>query len=232
MKKVIIKFLVGILFVPLSLSAQKTMEVFGVGKLELKADYTIVEITVGSEKTQYDTLLSLINQNTKQIEKLLLTSGFDKTQINITDLHLDDYGMPTFGEPNYTGWRNIIVEFEFDKSLTEELLKNLSNHQSEPYFRVYFGLTDSKKDVTRDKLIELALQDAKRKADAIANAYNLKISGIQKIQYGNVSFDSDVKAHSVDLITGMMTPSYQKYPMDSPEVEFMESVLVIWEFEE
>jgi hypothetical protein len=132
----------------------------------------------------------------------------------------------------YVVCRVINAKYIFDKDLNSKIINTLATHELRPEFRFQFGLSDEKKKVVRDELIRLALQDARSKADIIAATYQVKIKRMIKVKYGNTTVDPDLKANSVDLVGETTQPYYTDYKEESPEFDYMETVLVIWEFEE
>lgn len=78
--------------------------------------------------------------------------------------------------------------------------------------------------------MEKAIIDAKTKAEIIANSSNVKLKRIIKIRYGEQSFTPNVEVNTVDLVTTMVRPTLAQV-IDSPSIDYGETIVVTWEFE-
>jgi len=230
------KSFIVLLFATITAFSQTTQkfEILGVSKISTNADHTVLKITIGEEGDDYHKLVIEVNDKTETIRKLLHQIGLSDEDIIISDFITRDNS--AFGDfdnntSKYQVHRRIKVKYIFDKDLNSKIINKLATHPLHPNFKFEFGLSDEKKIIIRNELIKKALVDAKNKADVIASTYNLKIKRILNVRYGNTTIDPDLKANSVDLVGETTSVYYTEYKEDSPEFDYMETILVIWEFE-
>ena len=77
-----------------------------------------------------------------------------------------------------------MVRFEQHEERLLEVLSKAASSQSDPEINISFALDNESKKKVKDKLIKLAVADAKEKAELIAKEAGYKIAGIQEIKYG------------------------------------------------
>jgi len=211
-------------------------EILGIGKIQATADHIIAKITLGGLGNDYNKIVKETNDQTEAIRKTLLKLGLKEHQIVISDFmtrdnaQFRDYDQDTANK-RFEVVRHVNVKYTFDKDLNSRVIYSLATNEIKPHFKFEFGLSDAKKNILRDELIRKALDDAKNKADLIAGKYGLKLKRILKVKYGNTTIDPDLRGNSVDLVGESLQPYYTETKEDSPEFDYMETVLVIWEFE-
>jgi uncharacterized protein YggE len=211
-------------------------EILGISKIQARADHTVLKVTLGGEGNDYNKLVKETNDKTETIRKVLIKIGLKDDQIVISDFMTKDNSVYRDFDSESTSkfevYRVINAKYTFDKDLNSKIINTLATHEIQPNFRFQFGLSDEKKNSLRNELIKKALSDARSKADIIASTYNVKIKRILKVKYGNTTIDPELRGNSVDLVGDSIQPYYTEYKEDSPEFDYMETVLVIWEFEE
>src|SRR5690606_26929067 len=92
-------------------------------------------------------------------------------------------------DSGYAGNQSLLIEFDNDNRKIANLVKALSGGKVDVNFGFAFGLSEKKKETTRQELIRKAVKDAENKATTIATAANVKLSGISKIEYGKMEIN-------------------------------------------
>lgn len=211
-------------------------EILGIGKIKARADHVVVKIFLGDEGNDYNKLVKATHDKTEIIRRLLMRIGIKDDEMVITDFMTRDNSLyrdfDSVSTNKFEVHQVINAKYIYDKELNSKIINALATHELQPVFRFEFGLSDEKKNLLRNELIKRALNDAKSKADLFASTYQVKIKRILKIRYGNTTIDQDLRGNSVDLVGEALQPYYSDYKEDSPEFDYMETVLVIWEFEE
>ncbi|WKZ58816.1 MAG: SIMPL domain-containing protein [Cyclobacteriaceae bacterium] len=209
------------------------IEVLGVGKLTTKADYAKMIISLTADSDDRSEVVRKLNSDSETIRKDLLAYGFKQDQITVTDFNINDnnsYRRPPKGRKRFEGYRGVLVKYNFDYEFNAKVTEHLATHPLRPYFKFEFELSESKKEIIRKELMEKAIIDAKTKAEIIANSSNVKLKRIIKIRYGEQSFTPNVEVNTVDLVTSMVRPTLAQV-IDSPSIDYGETIVVTWEFE-
>ena len=210
------------------------IEVLGVGKLTANADLATLIISVSAASEDRGSVVKELNDKSEVIRKDLIDYGFKHDQITLTNFEVEDnhqYAEPPTERKRFEGHRLFKVKFKFDYDFNVKVTDKLATHSFKPYFKFEFELSEEKKESVRKILIEKALADARTKAEIIANAYNLKLNRIITITCGEHAYTPNVEVYSVDLGTEIYRPTISTVP-DSPSIEYGETIVVTWGFDE
>jgi hypothetical protein len=99
-------------------------------------------------------------------------------------------------------------------------------------FTLLFALTPKQKESVKEKLIELAVEDAKQKAKIIAKSAEIKIYGIRHIQYGEPQLIGAYSRANYELqketIMIRGAASSVSDTLNPSEIEMSTSVIIAW----
>jgi uncharacterized protein YggE len=224
--------------IPSILFGQETknqeIEVLGVGRLTTKADFAKMIISLTADSDDRNEVVKKLNNDSEIIRRDLLAFGFTQDQITVTDFNINDnnsFRNPPKRRKRFEEYRGVFVKYNFDYEMNAKITDHLATHPTRPYFKFEFELSESKKEIIRKELIEKAIADAMTKAEIIAKSSNVKLKRIIKIRYGEQSFTPNVEVNTVDLVTTMARPTLAQV-IDSPSIDYGETIVVTWEFEE
>ena len=232
-----IKLIALFLAIPLLVLGQDSktqeIEVIGVGKITTQADFAILSVSVSSDNEDRSLLIKKLNDDSEVLRKDLLDYGFTKEQVTVTDFKINDnndYRRPPKKRKRFEGYRAIIIKYNFQYEFNAKVTDHLATHPLKPYFRFEFQLSDERKERIKKDLIERALIDAKAKAEIIANSSKVKLKRIIKIRYGDQTITPTTDVTSVDEVVSMVRGTLTQL-VDSPSIEYGETIVVTWEFE-
>lgn len=212
------------------------IEVLGIGKLTTDADFATVIFNITTVNNDKKLVYKKLNEDSESLKNKLISFGFSKEQISMTDFSVtendEEYNKRPKGTKKYVGYRVVIMKYNFDYDITAKFIDKLATSSIDYFFNFRFELSEEKKELVRTKLIEQALWDAKEKAQLIADTYKVKLKRIIKIRYGEQSFVPNIEVRTVELISDTVTlGSVARGTIDSPSVDYRETIEVTWEFE-
>lgn len=196
----------------------RILRVVGQEKIKESPDYTIVKVEFSRIKKTYDNALEETKINTNSINSIKEGIEFDNVSIKTTNFSIDrNYDYDT---KKYNGYRyNQKFEFRFDKNakLLDDILKKASEIIVTPEVSVKYVLKDAKS--AKEKLIQKCVMDAKNKALVIAEASNIKLGNIIRIDYTDDEPVYEMRAISMASDEGI----------EGKDIEFEDSITLEYE---
>lgn len=196
-KLVIIAFLI-LAFGVLILQTQAKVEVPNnttivvTGEAMISAKPDIATVCLGVE-TESENVTKALNENSEKLAKVISAlEGLGISEDNITTTYFKIYPVRDYKTNELKGYR-VVNEIKVKTSNLDKIGKIISMAISSGANRVEwieFGLSKDKVKKLRAKVIKDACEDAKAKAEAIAEGLNLTIVGILNVEEQSTYFRS------------------------------------------
>jgi hypothetical protein len=130
------------------------------------------------------------------------------------------------------------IKDEFTRQLSLSLLNSLNTEDLNLNYTVNFDFTEEQKTRIREKALELAVADAKEKAEVIAKATGIELTGISKINYGTSGMnfpisefvDDDLARNQLSMITRRFDMG--EVDLNPKEKTIRKVIIVKWNFRE
>ena len=165
-----------------------TVNVMGKSKKLVMPDLAVYSIHMSA--TDKDEALAVKRMNDLANETLgrLKKEGFTEDQIKLTGYAVNvnyDYSQGKPRKVSYTAWQAVNVKFPMDKDRVLKVMNLLTTNQSEGLQVNFFAdVSDDLKAKTSNELVKQAIQDARTKADMMADAAGYKVKNVIDITYG------------------------------------------------
>ncbi len=230
--------LLGLFFIPLTLMAQKeksaaTLSATGSASMQVAPDWISVNMSLNAKHADYGEVTKLLTTKYNQLEKQLIMAGFRKEDLKTINYTINKNIVWNNGrsiDSGYAGNQSLLIEFDNDNKKIANLVKALSNGKVDVNFGFNFGLSERKKEETRQELIKKAVKDAESKAAVIASTANLKLSRIAKIDYGKTELNRPVPMYEMRAMKAdMAAESFGGF--NAQELELSDTIHIIWEVE-
>lgn len=163
----------------------RTVAVNGTGKLSLSPDLTEVSVTLRSTDKSYDKMMGKASEALEAVQEALASLGFDKKDLTTSSLNIQseyDYsgsnGRKFIG---YSCFQSMTLEFGFDTDRLSGVLKTLASCIADPELTIRFSLRD--REAASEKLLEMAAENARKKAGILAKASGVKLGELVSINY-------------------------------------------------
>ncbi|WP_373497466.1 SIMPL domain-containing protein [Aquiflexum sp.] len=209
------------------------IEVEGKSEISIMPDEAIIHLSLMEKAMKVADVTNALNKKTKSIEDAL-----KKTNVKDYDFTVDNYYVSvnrvyakgTSRDSGYVASQTIKVRV---RNIDKDLVKiTESLHQTADMgFNIQFTISDKVRKSSEQKLLELAIADARSKADVIA-----KSLGIQNIQVHRVNYTSDgnnfypVMRQSKSMMAMDMAESRQEPTFSPEEQKLSDKVLVSFTF--
>ena len=163
---------------------QHTIEVEGNSEIMIVPDEGVIHISVQKKAMTVAEATQLLNADTKKIIDAFKNSALDHEltannyYVNVNRI----YQKGTSKDSGYVASQNLKVTIkDIEKQLPKAV--ELVNTSGDHSVNVNFSISKKMEKSYKDQLLELALKDAKEKADKVAEVMDLKNVRTQKVQY-------------------------------------------------
>lgn len=173
-----------------------------------------------------------------EIKKLFIKNGIDEDLIKTNSFSIREVQKydPQTRKSVFDGYEaNIPVtirtkkDYEKNDKIFELIKDNLQSN-----FNLNFALSEEQMEAVKEKLIKLAVEDAKQKAAVIAQSAELEIGKIKSVQYGEPrmigTYNTNMelmRAESLPLLSASKADITSVLSPD--EIEMRTNIVIAWE---
>ena len=190
MKQIILLGFYTILsFVALAQSPTE-IHVNGHAELSVKPTKIVLSMAINTDGANYaealDRLVQRVNLLSDQLKKAKVpTSDLVTSNFNIHKNFVFEHGVRK--DKGFVANQSLSVTLSDDKKRLLEVLNAATNSNADPEINISFVLDNDSKKLHSEKLIHMAVKDAQKKAQIIADASGYKVVGVASIRYGHIS---------------------------------------------
>ena len=177
----------------------RTIKVTGKSNVKASPDYTRISLTLSDTLKEYDDCLAKSLEDMNIIVECIKRLGFERNELKTSSFEIvrkmqsyrdghDNWKQRFIG---YEYTENINFTFKNDNERLGKILYALAHLSIIPEIRVSYFCSDV--EGIKNQLLELAIQDAKKKAELLTSASGVKLCEILDIDYSwiNVTLESD-----------------------------------------
>ena len=210
MRKILALLAASVLLTACSSAAAETrIAVNGTGETRISADTAVISLGVSARDRDVLKAQQTVNENIAGIRQALLSNGVAEENIN-TD-HMSIYAIYDYNEDvekvqAYNASTTLAVKVT-DMDSVGKLIDEAFAAGANTLNGISFSASDT--DEARDESLKAAVGEARAKAEVLAEASGLKITGIETISEGNVySYDNSVSNFSAKRMEGTADTGY------------------------
>ena len=210
MRKILALLAASVLLTACSSAAAETrIAVNGTGETRISADTAVISLGVSARDRDVLKAQQTVNENIAGIRQALLSNGVAEENIN-TD-YMSIYAIYDYNEDvekvqAYNASTTLAVKVT-DMDSVGKLIDEAFAAGATTLNGISFSASDT--DEARDESLKAAVGEARAKAEVLAEASGLKITGIETISEGNVySYDNSVSNFSAKRMEGTADTGY------------------------
>ena len=210
MRKILALLAASVLLTACSSAAAETrIAVNGTGETRISADTAVISLGVSARDRDVLKAQQTVNENIAGIRQALLRNGVAEENIN-TD-YMSIYAIYDYNEDvekvqAYNASTTLAVKVT-DMDSVGKLIDEAFAAGANTLNGISFSASDT--DEARDESLKAAVGEARAKAEVLAEASGLKITGIETISEGNVySYDNSVSNFSAKRMEGTADTGY------------------------
>ena len=210
MRKILALLAASVLLTACSSAAAETrIAVNGTGETRISADTAVISLGISARDRDVLKAQQTVNENIAGIRQALLSNGVAEENIN-TD-YMSIYAIYDYNEDvekvqAYNASTTLAVKVT-DMDSVGKLIDEAFAAGANTLNGISFSASDT--DEARDESLKAAVGEARAKAEVLAEASGLKITGIETISEGNVySYDNSVSNFSAKRMEGTADTGY------------------------
>ncbi|MBN2070160.1 MAG: SIMPL domain-containing protein [Candidatus Krumholzibacteriota bacterium] len=209
----------------------RTIVVKGSGTVSQSPDVFGISFDVRGHEMDYTDSLKSLNRKVEEVRLAVEEAGVDRKALKTTSFRIkaDTVYDKKTEEYNFNGYiatHKLKLEFPRDTEKSNRLLKAIAEKVSSADFDIYFTVSDPQ--ALKDRLVEDAVKNARRKADLMTKAAGVKLGKILRINYSW----SEVHFHSrmtENLCCEAMVDIEAQPDFEPEDIEKTDNVEVVWE---
>ncbi len=162
-----------------------TIEITGQSQLSVMPDEVIFSVTVNQQNADFGVALDELNTKVNAIKAHLKKADVLNENMKTTNYSINENWKYENGKRYQDGYKavhSLNIHIPFDKDRMKDIYSAIRDSKVEVNMRLSFGLSNAKK--YEDKLMKMAMVDAKNKAEMLANSAEVEVIGIKNIDYG------------------------------------------------
>jgi uncharacterized protein len=209
------------------------MEVEGQSEISVLPDEALIMVNLSQKAMKVADATNALNRKTKDIQDALKKTGVQGYEMTVDNYFVNVNRIYTKGSSRDSGYvasQNVRIRVKSTgkdlTTITESLHKT-----GDMGFHVQFVMSDALRKSTESKLLQLALENAKQKADVIAQTMNITSYKLYKVSYGS-SGNSFVPVMRQAKMEVMAMSDMAQEPILIPEEQKLtDRVMVSFSFE-
>ena len=200
----------------------------GNATMKVSPDIAILKISVETQNAVEKKAIKELNEEVDKVVILLAKLGFSQKNIRISGYVIDksDYSE----DSNYKASNSLTIDFTLDNKILDAFYGEL---QTGDYNNIHVDfettLSFELEKASKQKLVQLAIKDAKENAENIATTLGVKLKGIKSVS--KFSMPSPFKPSKGYTAAAMMgapkATAFSKYEVEEKELE--EEIHILYE---
>jgi len=217
------------------------LTVEGKSSIKLVPEEIFFTVNLSVKDSNYNKCADMAVEKLSNIKQLFIDNGIDENLLKSNSYSIREISKynPQTREQVFEGYEasiplTIRTKRDYKKN---DLIFTLIKNNLESNFNLNFSLSDEQMEEVKEKLITLALQDAKEKAQWITKAAHTKLGIIKNIQYGEPrmirGYNSNMELMTSDIIPISREANAKITEVLSPnEVEMRTDIVISWQISE
>ncbi|MCH6201402.1 SIMPL domain-containing protein [Aquiflexum sp. LQ15W] len=234
MKKLL--FALPFLFLLESAFAQENniplIEVEGTSELGIMPDEALIYLTLSEKALKVADATNALNKKTKSIEDALKKTRIDGYTFTVDNYYVNInriYRNNSSKDSGYVASQTIKVKVKVaDQNLIK--ITEALHQTTDMTYNMQFNISDALRKSSSSKLLELAIADAKTKAEVIAKSLGLSKLQVHRVSYSSGNVIMPVMRNARAMMAMDMSESYQEPTFSPEEQKLSDRVMVSFTF--
>ncbi len=215
----------------------RIITVKGIGKASAKPNYVVLSMSLEAQNMNYEKAMDQATTQLEQLRNSLAGIGFEKDSVKTTNFNVrTSHDRVKDKNGNYQSIFNgyivshaLKVEFDFDSKRLANALSTVATCLANPQLTIAFTVKDAT-DIN-EKMLRTATENAKRKAEILCEASNVKMGQLLSIDYnwGELSIYSNTRYDMTEDCMAMMAMSESSIDIEPDDIDVSDTATFVWE---
>lgn len=170
-------------------TAAAQLNVTGEASISVQPERAIVTYSINETRDSYDEAIAMMTKRIDALSSTLTKIGFKKEDIKTANFNIRQNRKYRQGEPKgneYVASQSLEIRFDHSTKRLLEVLNKTASDESSPSVSIAFGMSEEQEEKVKKQLMQMAVKDAKAKAEVLAEATGYTIKSIKEINYSAV----------------------------------------------
>lgn len=226
------------IFAQQQINPQITVE--GKSSVKLMPEEISFTVNLSVKDSNYSNCADLAVEKLEKIKALFVENGIEEELIktsrySIREIQRHDPQLRQMVSDGYEASIPLTIQTKRDYK-KNDLIFTIIKENIESSFSLNFSLSDEQRDSVKEKLIDLAVQDARQKAIIIAKSANVELGTITSIQYGEPrmlrGFNANNELMMARALPAMAADSKITDVLSPDEIEMRTEIVMSWQISE
>ena len=214
----------------------RTITVKGIGKVSAKSDYVVLSMSLQAHHMNYEKTMDEATEQFEQLKKSLVSVGFDKESIKTKSFDVrvdqnqvkDKNGNYKYVFNGYIVSHTLKVEFDFDSKMLSYALNAVATCLANPQLTIAFTVKNA--TAINEMMLRSATVNAKRKAEILCEASNVKMGQLLSIDYnwGELNIYSKTR-YDMDEDCMPMVSMSKLIDIEPDDIDVSDTATFVWE---
>lgn len=214
----------------------RTITVKGIGKVSAKSDYVVLSMSLQAHHMNYEKTMDEATEQFEQLKKSLVSVGFDEESIKTKSFDVridqkrveDKNGNYKYVFNGYIVSHTLKVEFDFDSKMLSYALNAVATCLANPQLTIAFTVKNA--TAINEMMLRSATVNAKRKAEILCEASNVKMGQLFSIDYnwGELNIYSKTR-YDMDEDCMPMVSMSKLIDIEPDDIDVSDTATFVWE---
>jgi uncharacterized protein YggE len=234
MKKIITIFIFSICTISTFSQTNSGNEIMAEGssRAKVKPDIANLRITIEKQNLVEKNAIVELNEEIEKLQKTLFKIGFTENHIRISDYKISS-NQNNDNKKDYSATNTLSIDFALNNKVIEAFYQEIQNENLKDLDVEFEAkISEELERTIRQKLVQIAIADAKSYAENVANTLNVKIANVKQVsKFSPRNFSASEKVSEMKFDKPMMLSnpktSFNKFEVEEKEVE--ETITIVYE---
>ena len=217
---------------------KRTIHIKGIGHAEQAPDQVVLSLTLTAQNKEYSAAMKIGSQQIEMLREAIISAGFKGDDLKTTNFNVRAiYENEEYKDGKSTRYRQVFSSFEcrhdlklvfdFNNKKLNKAIDTIAACLSQPKISIAFTIKDT--DAFNDEILKSAARDARRKAEILCAASNVKLGRLVNINYSW----SEIEIRQEEILCAKYEPTEQENSFDfqPEEIKAADTVEFFWEIE-
>lgn len=208
------------------------LQVVGVAELKVTPDLGVMNIHITAKDMDFGKSITKLNDKTTAIVRQITGIGFKQADVKTVDFRVSEnkiYRREQMIDSGYIASQSVQVEFKSAKETIAKILDTFSKGKTDFVLSFNFKLSDELEKKTKEDMMRIAVQDARHKANVLAEAAQVKLKRIRVIQHSDGGYRPQPMQYKA--MDSRMASAESNFGFTPSDLQYNDSVSIIWEVE-
>ncbi len=219
------------------MTMEKTITVKGIGTAKVKPDYVTLSLAIDGKDKDYNGAVAAASRKIELLQAAICDIGYEKSDLKTTSYDVSaDYRSEKDERGNYNsvfdGYvcsYSLSLSFDFDNQRLSETLATISACAVNPELNIFFTVKNPAE--VSDVLLQRAAENARKKAEILCAASNVKLGELIHIDYnwGEITLRSSTRYDGEILFAAMAEEKTSIPAIEPDDIRAKDTVTFVWE---